>query len=243
MDIIKNLFNEFLNHVLVPGIVITATALEPMTMIDDPMVSDDDTLFTVNQGDKVSSVKNGSTSSCTIGYVDAENRQFHIAEHCVSDSGRFYNENSRLIGKVSALARTETTEDNAHEDVAVVDLLDDVDIGGNPYSGDIAVDSEDISLRDQICMYGHTTKVIQCGVIRSLDDDVVTTSGKIAPQPGDSGGPAWIPGKGYVGVASTSMSRTILFNGQKVVTHGVWVPSHEFANDHGGNVPVYEPDH
>lgn len=233
-----NLFTSLLVHILLTMLTIAPTTVETSRTVNPPVLYTTQQA-TVTQGDRVNSIHTGR-QNCTVGYVDVENRQFHIAEHCVSDSGRFYNEQAHLIGETVARARDQKSRFTHDKDVAIVAIPDGVVIGGNPYSGDVAVDNDDITKHDELCMYGSTTGIIKCGEINGIKGNMVISSGKIAPQPGDSGGPAWIPGKGYVGVASTYVAKRVPLSNVEISTRGTWVSSHEFANDNGGNIPVYQ---
>ena len=77
------------------------------------------------------------------------------------------------------------------------------DAGENIYSGNQVVSPEDIEVGDTIHSYGGKTGQQYTGTVTRTDGHQVLATGEAGGLPGDSGGPAWIDGKGLVGVYSS----------------------------------------
>lgn len=188
--------------------------------------------LTVTQGDEILSPPGGNSptwSTCTIGYVDNDARQFHTASHCLNTNQVFSQDLSHIGDVIAQGANT-----RPGNDIAIVKLAPGVHPGGNPYSGDVAVDTSDVYRGDPICTYGKSSGNVRCGHVVFKDNETVTGNSAVYPIPGDSGGPAWIPGKGYVGVASRYYNDAI--TGEKL--YGRWSKTHEMAHSVGGSVPM-----
>ena len=188
--------------------------------------------LTVTQGDEILSPPGGDSpiwTSCTVGYVDNDARQFHTASHCLNTNQVFSQDGSHIGDVMAQGANT-----RPGNDIAIVKLSPGVHPGGNPHSGDVAVDTSDVYKGDPICTYGDASGNVRCGRVVSKDKETVTGNRATYPINGDSGGPAWIPGKGYVGVASRHYNDAR--SGEKL--YGQWSKTHEMAHSVGGSVPV-----
>lgn len=188
--------------------------------------------LTVTQGDEIMSPlgdDNHTWTTCTVGYVDNDARQFHTASHCLKTNQVFSRDRS-YIGDV--MVQGDNTRPG--NDIAIVKLAPGVHPGGNPYSGDVAVDTSGVSKGDPICTYGKSSGDVRCGRVVSKNNETVTSNSAVYPIPGDSGGPAWIPGKGYVGVASRYYYDAR--SGEKL--SGQWSQTHDMAHSVGGSVPI-----
>ena len=74
-------------------------------------------------------------------------------------------------------------------------------VGPNRYSGDSLIDPDTVQSGETVCVYGDTTRRINCGPFvgnlgKTFFVDHTQTN------PGDSGGPMWVPGRGLVGLIS-----------------------------------------
>lgn len=154
----------------------------------------------VNQGDRISV----EGSNCTIGYIDKANRKAYSAAHCfVSDKEKtqdvhnktVYNSFGRHIGTASG-----TYHGSQNNDFIIIDLLNNIPAGENSFSGDAIVKIEDVKPGDTICSFSRKYKKTMCGEIENINGRDIFATRESGGTHGDSGGPAWIPGKGFVGV-------------------------------------------
>ena len=152
---------------------------------------------TVGQGDAV--VVDGS--ECTVGF-NGERESF-TAAHCgtsgdrvrkVLDDGTW----SPAIGTLDTSPRSEETTN----DWARIRWDAGVELGPNEYTGDAQIPLDDIRRGETVCYYGWATGAATCGTYyaRVGNSFLVDVEPGV---PGDSGGPMWIPGRGFVGVISS----------------------------------------
>ena len=149
---------------------------------------------TINQGDRV---RNQEWDTCTVGYVQTGSA--YTAGHCGKTGDTMFNfQTNEQIGTL-----------NSHysypggEDWAEITLNDTTTAGENTYSGNQVVSPEDIEVGDTIHSYGGKTGQQYIGTVTRTDGHQVLATGEAGGLPGDSGGPAWIDGKGLVGVYSS----------------------------------------
>ena len=149
---------------------------------------------TINQGDRV---RNQEWDTCTVGYVQTGSA--YTAGHCGKTGDTMFNfQTNEQIGTL-----------NSHysypggEDWAEITLNDTATAGENTYSGNQVVSPEDIEVGDTIHSYGGKTGQQYTGTVTRTDGHQVLATGEAGGLPGDSGGPAWIDGKGLVGVYSS----------------------------------------
>lgn len=155
--------------------------------------------YTIAQGDKV--VIDGNT--CTIGYVDKIKRKAYIANHC-APTGKTVNVHDPQLGILGQITGTYPwgSSQEARYDVAVIDIYDSVKILDNKYSGDKRARNLDVQRGDKLCMYSRMQNAINCGTVRIVDGNIIAADQGASGEKGDSGGPAWVPGKGFVGIYS-----------------------------------------
>lgn len=154
---------------------------------------------TVYQGDRL------DNSGCTIGYIDLERRKAYSAAHCRHTKGGQAWSNGKNIGVFGRGENNQTLKDGEDGvvDTVEINLYSNVD-AENIFSGNKVVKFEDIAIGDKMCFMGRATLKPYCGgkVSRILSRARLIIHGDYNSIPGDSGGPAWIPGKGYVGLVS-----------------------------------------
>lgn len=149
-----------------------------------------------------------SIGACTLGYVDAEQRISYTAAHCGREGDRVRlidrktNAQTRELGTFHPSTRYDELFSN---DWGFIQWDRDVVLGGNPYSGDTIVDPTDVKRGEEVCYHGETshmgTRDETCGTFYRAVGQSFTIRGAHW-RPGDSGGPLWIPGRGFLGVAS-----------------------------------------
>lgn len=186
----------------------------------------------INQGDPVYIGNQGLW--CTAGYVDNANHKLYIAAHCFEkradpESPVFgepvYTKDRTVIGHYTAGTYVDTAYDSAENPVTAVDTaeitLADGVRGENTYSGDTVVRWSDIDPQnDTACFTGVTTQLVRgrvvCGTFNKYGEasKSLYVHGDVRALGGDSGGPIWIPGKGFLGVITgdaggLTMSRTV----------------------------------
>lgn len=171
----------------------------------------------------------GMTGSCTLGFNDHEKGVSYTAAHCAAHAGQRVSlvdprtgRTSRPLGTITPSSKYQSSKiDN---DWAVITWDKDVKLGGNPYSGDRLLSLDQVKEGDKVCFHGETTHSgtgnISCGeYFGSVGQSFVTSIR--AGHPGDSGGPMWIDGGGFVGVvtAGSAMEGTgtwMFLGGKKV---------------------------
>lgn len=154
----------------------------------------------VNQGDRILI---GNSSSCTAGYIDNEAGKLLTAAHCGSPGEKVYVKNSLGIYKNIGVMEGNPNYSTNHyrNDFAYVKLNSGV-TGENIYSGDTRITPEDVEVGDRFCSIGASSPVLKCGVVRTVNDKILISNREGGGIKGDSGGPGWIPGKGFFGVYS-----------------------------------------
>lgn len=154
----------------------------------------------VNQGDRILI---GNSTYCTAGYIDNEAGTLLTAAHCGSPGEKVYVKNSLGIYKnIGVMERNPNYSTNHYRnDFAYVKLNSGV-TGENIYSGDTKITPEDVEVGDRFCSIGASSPVLKCGVVRTVNDKILISNREGGGIKGDSGGPGWIPGKGFFGVYS-----------------------------------------
>lgn len=161
----------------------------------------DSSQTTISQGEKV--YINETAIACTVGYVDKNTHKAYIADHCLPAHQKsvIYNSNREKIGEAyGRFSDRKMGIPKSRNDVAYINLYDDVETGENSYSGDNRVSTADITPGEKLCMFSRKFNSVHCGKVKSADGTLVVGDEHVNGIGGDSGGPAWIPGKGFVGV-------------------------------------------
>ncbi|APT93491.1 hypothetical protein CPHO_11990 [Corynebacterium phocae] len=167
------------------------------------------TTDSISQGDRILFLDdNGKYSACTAGYVDHDHARIWTAGHCAPEGSQALDAYGNKIGKLKQryavvdspkeLETDGTTagfERSFFHDASYV-VLNATSFGGtNAYSGDRTYAPK---MGDKVCVYGATTKTVNCSNLIAFND-LIVYAGDLNVNPGDSGGPAWVPGKGYIG--------------------------------------------
>lgn len=130
----------------------------------------------VNQGDRILLDGVIGYGQCSVGYVDHARNQIAIARHCVSfPFQQAYTANKQRIGTVVSFPGW-LVRSSGPNDFAYV-TLSGAAPGSNRFSGNAKVHPSAVRPGERVYSYGATTRR-------------------------DSGGPMWIPGRGFVAVLS-----------------------------------------
>lgn len=150
---------------------------------------------TINQGNEIYiyNTQGQAVNSCTLGYVG---KGYAItAGHCGEQGAKVTDKSYSQIGRIVKV------DMERNQDIAIIKL--DNGVGGkNTYSGDYIASFAKLSLDDEICQYGNTTKKVLCAPMYAVPrygafwakNDVTF---------GDSGGAMWVKNKGLIGIISS----------------------------------------
>lgn len=166
---------------------------------------------TVNQGATIYGEDGPSrVMQCTLGYISPGNTYGYAAAHCFTqrEGSVVYDSRFRPIGRVSNIYT------GGGRDFARIAFNDNV-FGRNVMTGDKTLSWRNVRVGDPICFYGQSSGAPKCSQVSNVAPYKVTASSHSAVR-GDSGGPAWIPGKGWIGVVSAAQ---IMYVGNAPVRH------------------------
>ena len=184
-------------NAIVATTIMTATIFTPLQAQAQNSIPVSST--TVNQGDKLVM----GTSACTAGYIDKANNRVITAAHCGSPGDVVYRGDSS--GKYQRIGILEKNDNHnlltSRNDYNYVKLDKGV-TGNNIYSGDTQITPQDVAVGDRFCSIGQKSPIVKCGVVKNIDGNMVVTNREGGGIKGDSGGPGWVPGKGFFGVYS-----------------------------------------
>ncbi|WP_175935215.1 trypsin-like serine protease [Corynebacterium sp. Marseille-P4321] len=147
-------------------------------------------------------------STCTIGYNDHVNGVSYTAAHCgrkgqrVALIDRQTNRTSRPMG---TFYPSENYDHGYSNDWAIIKWDPGVKLGSNGFSGNTVLTLDEMERGDEVCWHGQTshmnTENVECGTYFGRAGESFTVRAKNA-RSGDSGGPVWAPGRGFLGVIS-----------------------------------------
>lgn len=150
--------------------------------------------------------------ACTIGHNDRAKGVSYTAAHCGKDGARvrLLERTSATQGNVSAelgtLRRSKGYDNGWNNDWATIEWDRGVTLGANAVSGDTVLTLGDLKRGDQVCYSGQATHGVKggkdCGTFFAPASTSFTMRAEVPSQPGDSGGPIFVPGKGLVGIVS-----------------------------------------
>lgn len=163
----------------------------------------------LNRIDQGGAVYVEGTGYCTVGYNDPAKRRSFIAAHCGHEGVRV-----RIVdratdtgsGLVGTFYRSKAYDNRLGNDWAAIQWDSGVTIGPNSITGDPWVRPQQVSPGEQVCYFGQTTNRTRANVTcGTYGGNVGNTFFVDAPltRPGDSGGPMWVPGRGFIGVISS----------------------------------------
>lgn len=167
---------------------------------------------TVSQG---TSVLVRGTGICTVGYNDYANRRSFVAAHCGQEGARVELLGPRT-GAVGTFYRSKAYDGQLSNDWAAIQWDAGVQMGPNRISGNAWVHPNDIRLGETVCYYGRTSHAgggQTCGAFAGSADNTFFVDAALT-RPGDSGGPVWVPGRGFVGVVSSAWASKPLSSGR-----------------------------
>ncbi|WP_288833293.1 hypothetical protein [uncultured Corynebacterium sp.] len=160
------------------------------------------TVVGVDQGQRIIV---GNTSACTIAFNDPGAATSLTAAHCGRTGDRVRVEGpDGVSGEIGTLTRSERYFDGqSSNDWATIRWDDAAEVRPNAHSGDALVAPGELAQGDRICRYGASTQRTVCGsYIGRVGLNIYWDAEH--GHPGDSGGPVWAEGKGFVAVYSGS---------------------------------------
>lgn len=164
----------------------------------------------VSQGDAVNIVGRGL---CTIAFNDAGQRVSYTAGHCGRDGDRVIatGDGFRATGTFHPSSAMEGG--STANDWGVIRWADGVTLGPNSLSGDAVAAPSTMRSGDPVCVYGAASAKTTCGTFTGVIGNNVYWDGP-SGKPGDSGGPVWVEGKGFLAVY-TGVSLAVGRNGEE----------------------------
>ncbi|PAT14828.1 hypothetical protein CKJ84_00435 [Corynebacterium sp. NML 120412] len=187
----------------------------------------------VNQGDLISVFHGMWLDDCTLGYVDRGAGVGYTAGHCGFAGEPVLNANNQVIGyyenshhllpaldiPLSYLAQffpaaLQFASKGPLADVARIRFIPGVVPGANSFTGDRVAPIWEVQPGDQVCAVGAKSQQVFCGSVDKVNGDTTYAIHR-GLRPGDSGGPAWIPGKGFIGVNSSLSENVAGTKGQR----------------------------
>lgn len=154
---------------------------------------------------------------CTVGYIDKHNRVLYTAGHCfngIKDPShtKVYNKEMQPIGYLDENNGKNLRKHDPNGTAAIlgndwgkIHLYKNV-FAENPISGDKMLNAnKDAKIGEDLCYFSRKNGKVSCSHIMKIKDNVIVSGTKENnTMNGDSGGPAWIPYRGFVGVISIS---------------------------------------
>lgn len=189
-----------------------AAETQPAAPTTAPQAHTAPTAPTVTQGD---TIKVGGANTCTIGFNDPGQHVSYTAAHCGASGARVESDTpggGRATGVF--FPSKHYRKPLSGNDWGVIIWDEAVTVGPNKYSGNTVIDGADLAAGDQLCMYGVTSKHPLCGTYVSNLGNNVYWDGP-GGRPGDSGGPVWAPGKGFVAIYTGSSEVTNTVTGDR----------------------------
>lgn len=188
------------SHLEPPVKVITTTAETDVDSENNEYDIRQEFIPPVSQGDVVTL----GNVRCTIGFV---NKDYIITSaHCNKEGvGAYAYQHDVHIGTVVAQPDIANKDygwlRNTSNDWTVIKLKEKIYAGGNVYSkgNNKHISFDEVTIGDTICTYGYKSKKVSCGRVEHKRNQVLYAD-DASKRSGDSGGPVWIPGKGFVGL-------------------------------------------
>lgn len=200
-----------------------ALAATPAFAVAAPVVNDAPPAATpvVNQGDVVDVVGKGR---CTIAFNDRGQIVSYTAGHCGEKGDRaiVMGEGFRASGTFHPSSAMDADEGTAN-DWGVIRWADGVKLGENGITGDEVVAPSLMRSGDPVCVYGGTSKKTTCGSFAGAIGNNLYWDGP-SGKPGDSGGPVWVEGKGFLSIY-TGVSMAVGSKGEEARLNRSSVPA------------------
>ncbi|MCG7297300.1 S1 family peptidase [Corynebacterium afermentans] len=137
------------------------------------------------------------TGTCTIGFNDPARHRSLVAAHCGAEGARV-----NAGGATGTLFRSKAYDGHLSNDWAAIQWDPGVHVGGNRLTGDAWVHPGDVRLGETVCYFSRTRGAQTCGRFSGSADGTFFAAAPLS-HPGDSGGPMWVPGRGFIGVVSS----------------------------------------
>lgn len=166
--------------------------------------------LSITQGDRfITDLHEGEQVGCTTGYLDKNHRTLRVTGHC--SHGQIGNIVRDKYGRSIGRVIHNEYRGNPKSDISVISINPGVQIGGNIHSGDRWAPPREVLPGDRLCSRSSKKNATLCGNVLYVDGNVIVGTRNAGGIPGDSGGPAWVPGKGFVGTFSGIRDNSVLF--------------------------------
>lgn len=165
-----------------------------------------------NSPEQGAAVHIGGQSVCTIGYNDHARGESITAAHCGEDGQRVRlydrtdtNPLTSRSAEIGTFYRSPGYDNGISNDWGRIVWDKGVQIGANRFSRDTVLTLDQVKRGDEVCWHGETTHMgttdRSCGTFFERTNEAFTVRVPQSSQ-GDSGGPIWVPGRGFLGVIS-----------------------------------------
>lgn len=138
---------------------------------------------------------------CTIGYNDAARGLSYVAGHCGDPGARASVSKNGVTSEGTFQPSREASANETGNDWGLITWDDGVRLGANSLSGDTVLDPAQVKKGERVCMFGSASRRALCGPFAGNLGNNVYWDGPNGVN-GDSGGPVWVDGKGFLAVYS-----------------------------------------
>lgn len=176
------------NNIVIDAILTFISALILLSLVTyiANFIQSEHAQASISQGEMITA----GEVTCTVGYIDKEQRLIYTANHCGYGTNDVFNAKGEKIGQLQSTYVDGTTPPS--KDTAIIKLDDHVTPGDNTYSGDKKISADELKPEDGICSYSRKQEKIRCGEIIDVDNNVIIATRDAGGEQGDSGGPAWV---------------------------------------------------
>lgn len=200
----------------IPGVTMMTTMgmnitdTKPYAM-SNRVIDDSRNFNTIQQGQQVAILEEELSDGtmkfgvCSVGFIDVVERKLYVAAHCALPENEKHPPvrevmlRDTVIGEI--YPNQNYNKNSMANDWTIINVTnDDIVLNSNRFSGDKIVDPQNVHPGDKVYTYGSTSGLSE-GVVFGVHGNQIYITKSVIDH-GDSGGAAWIDGKGFIGVLS-----------------------------------------